>query len=153
MIKVNAYATRSTRETGLHSKRFERFSDWLILRRVVARIIAEMRNRKASKDVQNLGDGRNGKDDHQLLTSKDCGERANEVVQNEAFADDISVLKRTDNKDIGGRDELKERRRTLRKSNLVGLDPFLDQDGILRVGGRLSRPSLTFEEKQPILLP
>ena len=48
---------------------------------------------------------------------------------------------------------MKEQRRTLRKSNLAGLDPFLDQDGVLRVGGRLNRSSLTFEEKHPILLP
>lgn len=39
------------------------------------------------------------------------------------------------------------------KSNLVRLDLLLDQNGILRVGGRLNRSSLAFEEKHPILLP
>jgi hypothetical protein len=141
-VKVNAYVTSSTRETGLKSKRFERFSDWLKLQRAVACLVAKIRNRKTSKDVQSLDDGRTESAKIAII----------KAVQNEVFADDISVLKR-ENKETESRDQLKEQRRTLRKSNLAGLDPFLDQDGVLRVGGRLNRSSLTFEEKHPILLP
>ena len=154
-VKVNAYVTSSTRETGLKSKRFERFSDWLKLQRAVACLIAKIRNRKTSKDVRSLDDDQNVENEHRHPSSKDS-ESAKiaiiKAVQNEAFADDISVLKR-ENKETESRDQLKEQRRTLRKSNLAGLDPFLDQDGVLRVGGRLNRSSLTFEEKHPILLP
>lgn len=38
-------------------------------------------------------------------------------------------------------------------SDIDRLDPFLDQYGVLRVGGRLSRSSLETQEKHPVLLP
>ncbi|KAG1679375.1 hypothetical protein GQR58_012950 [Nymphon striatum] len=40
-----------------------------------------------------------------------------------------------------------------RKSRLRGLDPFLDKNGLLRVGGRLSQSSLEFETMCPLILP
>ena len=101
--------------------------------------------------------GRKVKDECHHLTAKESNEAAKTViikaVQGEVFAVEINALKRNDDKGTESRDHLKERRRLLRNSNLVRLDPFLDRDGILRVGGRFSRPSLTFEEKHPILLP
>lgn len=42
----------------------------------------------------------------------------------------------------------------LSKGNpLLSLDPFLDDVGLLRVGGRLSQSNLSVEEKHPIILP
>ena len=37
-------------------------------------------------------------------------------------------------------------------STLYKLDPFLDQDGVLRIGGRIRRAELAFEEKHPAIL-
>lgn len=39
------------------------------------------------------------------------------------------------------------------KSSIRNLDPFLDRDGILRVGGRLQQSSFSESEKFPIILP
>lgn len=39
------------------------------------------------------------------------------------------------------------------KSKLSSLRPFLDRDGILRVGGRLANSNLPFKSKHPIILP
>ena len=38
-------------------------------------------------------------------------------------------------------------------SSLYQLDPFLDANGILRVGGRIRRSSLSYGAKHPIILP
>jgi hypothetical protein len=38
-------------------------------------------------------------------------------------------------------------------SRLRKLDPFLDANGILRVGGRIKQASLPFEERHPVVLP
>ncbi|XP_011859787.1 PREDICTED: uncharacterized protein LOC105557209 [Vollenhovia emeryi] len=38
------------------------------------------------------------------------------------------------------------------RSPLLSLRPFLDQDGLLRVGGRLRQALLSFDEKHPIIL-
>ena len=40
-----------------------------------------------------------------------------------------------------------------RSSSLFKLDPFLDSNGVLRVGGRLSRSKLTSNEAHPVVLP
>ncbi|XP_047987210.1 uncharacterized protein LOC125227062 [Leguminivora glycinivorella] len=59
--------------------------------------------------------------------------------QNESFGNDIKLL---------------ENKQTLnRRSNILSLDPFLDTQGILRVGGRLAGASVyTFDKRHPIIL-
>lgn len=40
-----------------------------------------------------------------------------------------------------------------RRSKLTSLRPFIDEEGILRVGGRLKKSQLAFHHKHPIILP
>lgn len=41
-----------------------------------------------------------------------------------------------------------------RKSSILALNPFIDERGVMRTGGRLAfSPSLTYDEKHPIILP
>ena len=40
-----------------------------------------------------------------------------------------------------------------KNSPLLKLDPFLDDHGLLRIGGRLEKSTLPFEVKHPIILP
>jgi len=44
-------------------------------------------------------------------------------------------------------------KKALKGSQLYRLDPFLDSNGILRVGGRLRRAEMEYGEKHPIVLP
>ncbi|XP_070170934.1 uncharacterized protein [Polyergus mexicanus] len=44
-------------------------------------------------------------------------------------------------------------KRSIKKSNIAALNPFIDENGIIRVGGRLKMSELTFTQKHPILLP
>ena len=48
---------------------------------------------------------------------------------------------------------LQENRSVHRSSLLRQLNPFLDEDGLLRVGGRLNNASLSYNEKHPAILP
>lgn len=48
---------------------------------------------------------------------------------------------------------LSERKQLQRDSSFLNLDPKIDCDGILRVGGRLGNSKLFVSEKYPILLP
>jgi len=43
--------------------------------------------------------------------------------------------------------------RSNEKSKLANLNPFLDENGLIRVGGRLQKANLSFTQKHPILLP
>ncbi|XP_044163449.1 uncharacterized protein LOC122947908 [Acropora millepora] len=41
----------------------------------------------------------------------------------------------------------------IKRSTLYHLNPFIDDDGILRVGGRPRRSKLEYREKHPVLMP
>lgn len=61
------------------------------------------------------------------------------LVQSEAFPHEIKVL---------------QKGKSLPASNsLCNLDPYLDSDGLLRVGGRIHLADLSESEKHPIILP
>ncbi|KAI5632858.1 pao retrotransposon peptidase domain-containing protein [Phthorimaea operculella] len=60
------------------------------------------------------------------------------VVQAEHFEEEVRLLR-------DGRGKL--------KGGIVRLNPFLDEQGMLRVGGRLRNASLPFSARHPLLLP
>ncbi|XP_070529644.1 uncharacterized protein [Cardiocondyla obscurior] len=60
-------------------------------------------------------------------------------VQREAFAPECEALQA--NKKINSR------------SSVFGLTPFIDEDGIIRVGGRLKNAEIPFDARHPMLLP
>ncbi|XP_006825478.1 uncharacterized protein LOC102802649, partial [Saccoglossus kowalevskii] len=62
------------------------------------------------------------------------------VIQQEAFKDSIQNLQ-------------KRYTSSRRVDSLKNLDPFLDENGLLRVGGRLKRSAFLYGVKHPILLP
>jgi len=60
------------------------------------------------------------------------------AVQSQAFGDELTQLRDPTHKGV---------------SKLRGLNPFVDNRGILRVGGRLVHADLPYEQKHPSLLP
>lgn len=62
-----------------------------------------------------------------------------QATQNQSFLEEISLLKR--GKEINP------------QSQIQSLSPFLDDKGILRVGGRLQMTNWNFEQKHPCILP
>ena len=61
------------------------------------------------------------------------------LVQNECFFDDIQ--------------NLKTKNRVSNNSKLRALSPFIDDQGLIRLGGRLKLSTLNYDTKHPILLP
>ncbi|XP_018403789.1 PREDICTED: uncharacterized protein LOC108780532 [Cyphomyrmex costatus] len=43
--------------------------------------------------------------------------------------------------------------RSVNKTNIAALNPFLDENGLIRVGGRLKESKLAYAQKHPILIP
>lgn len=77
-------------------------------------------------------------------------------AQIKAFKEVIEVLQKMkqENTDPDSRVFARQRKTDMKtNSSLYKLDPFLDGNGILRVGGRLRRTSLTEDVKFPIILP
>lgn len=122
---------------------FERFSSLTKLLHVFAyvlRFINNSRNaRKKDKHVLpvNFDNGKNVP-----LSVSELDQSRNFVlrlVQNSFFSDDI--------------ERLKNNRALKARSKLLPMTPFLDDSGILRVGGRLKNSSLSVQRKHPIILP
>ena len=52
------------------------------------------------------------------------------------------------------RDQSRKKRQMLRKASwLYKLDPFLDQDGLIRVGGRIRRANVSVDTNHPVNIP
>ena len=76
-----------------------------------------------------------------------------EAVQREAFKEEFEVLAQSSPQSDSSRNEAKARKKSLKKSTLYQLGPYVDDAGIRRVGGRLRQTNLSFNEKHPVLLP
>ena len=61
------------------------------------------------------------------------------IIHKREFSDDHKQLSRQDS--------------VTSNSYLRALDPFLDHEGLIRVGGRLRNSVLSYAEKNPIVLP
>ncbi|XP_050480870.1 uncharacterized protein LOC126868923 [Bombus huntii] len=104
----------------------QRYSSWPKLIRIIARCLRwkQKRNRAAPLTVTEL------RITHNKLIK---------LLQNIHFSEEIRTLQKDRNAAIKGK--------------LTRLNPFIDKEGILRVGGRLSHSSMTFAQKHPIVLP
>ena len=114
---------------SLGSARFSRFSTWIPLVRGVARL-----RRRAAVLVR-------GKQSEDGLNADDLDQARKLILiesQWDSFADDITALRE------GGS--------VSNSSGLATLDPFLDSDGLLRVGGRLQAAEVGSLEKHPVII-
>ncbi|XP_043502763.1 uncharacterized protein LOC122524513 [Polistes fuscatus] len=108
----------------------ERFSSWERLRRSFAYVLKFIDLCKGGKD--NLS---------RELSSNDIGRatlRLICILQNQAFTKDIQSLK--------------SKGQIMSSSRLRFLSPFLDENNLLRTGGRLKNAPISFESKHPIIL-
>ncbi|XP_072395134.1 uncharacterized protein [Diabrotica undecimpunctata] len=108
-----------------------KISSFVKLQRIIAYVLRFINNCKCSPKRRNFD-------------NLSCEERDNalkyrfRLVQNETFYDDLTHLKRHGNVDS--------------KSKLLTLNPFIDKDNILRVGGRLHNSDFCYDKKHPIVL-
>ena len=123
-IKVSVFRTKTTEDRSLGCRRFERFSSWISVQRGVATLLRLARRKKEVTIDEQGKCSIQGISESGLLILK--------AVQREHF------------------------RRALTGTpprNIAKLNPFVDEDGLLRVGGRLDLSELTFLEKHPIIMP
>ena len=73
------------------------------------------------------------------------------AVQNENIDNEIEILRKPMSEEKGRRQTASVG--VLKKSRAYRFDPFLDKDGVLRVGGRLRRSNREFVGKYPTIVP
>ncbi|XP_036140825.1 uncharacterized protein LOC118644954 [Monomorium pharaonis] len=117
------------------------FEEWSIfhtisslqrLRRVAAYILRFINNMRTSKENRNVG----------FLTATELNSailRLAKIIQGYSFSAEIKALQ--------------NQKAIPHDSKLLGLSPFMDSGGIIRVGGRLSHSYLPYQTKHPVVLP
>ena len=58
-----------------------------------------------------------------------------------------------DNNKTKDRKHVRQKKHLLKGSSICSVDPFVDNEGIIRFGCRLRRSNMNYPEKHPILLP
>lgn len=110
---------------------FRRFSSFVRLQRSIAWVFRFINNAKG-----------NSQKIHGPLSVEELNKALVcifKVAQTEHFTEDISSLEKE--------------QVVSKRSSLLTLHPFLDSQGLLRVGGRLVNASLSFDAKYPVILP
>ena len=141
---VKALATEVQKRESLGTSRFARFSQWLNLLKGISRLIkvaqSYNQNDRRSRNSQDISDtAAEPTIESTVKTRKRAEVLIIKTVQQEAFPEELDCVKKGKN--------------LTRASALVKLNPFIDTEGLLRVGGRLERADLTDEERHPVILP
>jgi hypothetical protein len=132
-------------------ERLEHLSDWTKAKRAVANCL------KLKTLLQNKV--KNGKDIEVPPLSTTSVHAAEleiiKAVQAEAFPQELKVLSSMKvNEEVPERGRARKRNHAMKvTSSLYRLDPFLDENGIMRVGGRLRRAEFSTAFKHPVILP
>ena len=154
--EISTPATLTKECQSLGTDRFTRFSSLASLQRAIANLIVvarEVRRRKEQGELQSPATERRLRNP----TVKEL-EQATLVilraVQEEAFGEMFKSEHHVrTSEEESPRNCVSERKRLMKKSALFRLDPFVSDDGLLRIGGHLRRASLEYGEKHPVLLP
>lgn len=130
--RAQVHTTKANEERSL-SDRLQKFSDWKRVVRAIARL------KRLAKEVKGLKTRSN-----EVTTLEERMQAEQFIihaVQEEAFSDEIKALK-----------QKKEVQRN-KSTKLHKLNPFMDSQDILRVGGRLTQATLHPHVKHPAILP
>ena len=145
---------------GFGAERFSRFSTLASLQRAIAKLVVVVKEFKRRKENLNTRRELRSTTKANRLRSPTAKELQQamtvivKTVQGESFSTELESQHyiNTDPEE-SCREHIRERKQSLKKSAIYRLDPFIDHDGILRVGGRLRRANLEYGEKHPVLLP
>ena len=144
-------------------ERISYFSDWNRARKAIAgcfRFIDILHSRSAKGSAkENSLELTRSHDLHYEPYTVDEIQRAEKaivrIVQAESFGEEVQLLRAQECTGIpSSTGEQATRKRSLRgKSQLQKLNPFLDKNGILRVGGRIQNSQVSDMVKFPVVLP
>lgn len=130
--RAQIHTTKANEERSL-SDRLHKFSDWKRAVRAIARL------KRFAKEVKGLKTRSN--EATTLDERMDTEQFIIHAVQEEAFSDEIKALKQ------------KKEVQKSKSNELHKLNPFMDSQDILRVGGRLTQATLHPHVKHPAILP
>ena len=126
--EVRTLKTECSKDSVLGCQRFERFSSWSSVIRAVAILKNHIRSRSQDSITNDL-----------VASQRQAQHEVIKALQHETFTKEIKAL--MNNQPLA------------KGSSIRNLSPFVDRDGILRVGGRLKNAQLDPNVVNPIIIP
>ncbi len=150
--KIDKVNIRQVAPGVLERDRFNHFSLLNRLKRCIVRIQRAIEKLRPNKQMN-----WRPKDGLSLVAELTQAERIKlKSLQQHHFESEMKIFSNLDGNEDQFEDRQKARNRnnTVKlSSNLHKLDPFVDKDGLLRVGGRLKSSASPFEIKHPLIIP
>ncbi|XP_076660974.1 uncharacterized protein LOC143364585 [Halictus rubicundus] len=81
------------------------------------------------------------------------GPRGGSLSAQEIQLAETRIIRNVQTSQFGNEIKCLQAKNTTSKCRIASLNPFLDEDAVLRVGGRLQKSDLPYDQKHPILLP
>ncbi|XP_063969426.1 uncharacterized protein LOC135157513 [Lytechinus pictus] len=141
------------------TSRLNSFSNWHRAKKAVARCM-QLTMKLQSRDVKVSSSSPDaGKSSMKEPVTVDELQRAERLilrsVQAECFLEELQTLQKLKTtRELTDRQATRVRNAELKKTScLYRLDPFLDEEGIIRVGGRIDRADVSRDIRHPIILP
>lgn len=141
-VDVRSHATTlSMPSSSLGSHRFERFSSWKSLVRAIAFLthIIQSQRREVKTKVDSCSGWHQCEKPHTAEELSKAVTLIVKCVQRETYSKEFTCL-------VAGKDISKD-------SSLRKLNPYVDEEGLLRIGGRLKHAVLDTNEKFPLIIP
>ncbi len=134
-------SSTSAQDRQLGSERFKRFSTWDSLLNAMASLVHVARSFKSSSVHQS----------HKCAGWHHCEQQ--HLQEERVQARNIVILSVQRSEFSEEYKALTEKRNIPKNSPLYMLNPILDDNGLIRVGGRLVQAQLNSEERNPVILP
>ena len=157
---VSKVCSQESREQYWDVERLNHVSDWYRAQKIIAlclRLKVRLRRKEVKKP--DLSSTHNVQPLPRLIVSLSELEEAKKeilrAIQREHFGNEIRVLMslKVKEKDVS-RKMARNRNKEIKKYSLLyRLDPFLDDDGLVRVGGRIKRANFPLTITHPIVIP
>ncbi|XP_068716940.1 uncharacterized protein [Montipora capricornis] len=150
--EINEVETRPVSPGILELQRFNHFSSFNRLKRCIVRIQRAIEKTRLEKK-------HNWRPQKGPPLVAELSKAENFILrslQHHQFQSEIKILSKLDGNDDHFKDSQNARKRnnTVKPiSNLYKLDPFLDEEGLLRVGGRLKNSTSPYKIKHHLIMP
>ena len=126
--EVRTCKTEFEKKIELESRRFDRFSSWYKLLCSISILKCFVKSFKTNEPC-----------DPKSPKCLKAAERLIQTVQKESYSSEM--------------DALTSNREPPRDRSIRSLDPYMDNDGLIRVGGRLRNSDLALQEQHPFIIP
>ena len=144
--KATSLATQTSTTFPSTISRLEYFSSWYRAKRAIANCL-KLKNRLCNIEARQHNQHLNVDNIRQAETT------IIKLVQQEAFPEEMKIL-RSSQEDTSTRQGAAKSKASMKGTScLYRLDPFIDHDGVLRVGGRIKRSNAPHHVKHPAILP